>query len=125
MTNQTETSGGLAATADVYAEIERRNEAQPEFHQAVHEVLESLEPAVARRPEYLSEKVLQRLCEPERQLLFRVPWVDDAGELQINRGFRVEFNSCLGPYKGACGFTPPSIWASSSSSASSRSSRTR
>jgi glutamate dehydrogenase (NADP+) len=106
MTSQTSTSDGLAHTADVYAEIERANPAQPEFLQAVHEVLESLEPAVARRPEYLSEKVLQRLCEPERQILFRVPWVDDSGELQINRGFRVEFNSCLGPYKGGLRFHP-------------------
>jgi glutamate dehydrogenase (NADP+) len=106
MTSQTQKSGGLAYTADVYAEIEWRNPAQPEFHQAVYEVLESLEPAVARRPEYLSEKVLERLCEPERQILFRVPWVDDSGELQINRGFRVEFNSCLGPYKGGLRFHP-------------------
>jgi glutamate dehydrogenase (NADP+) len=106
MATPTARSSGLHHTADVYAEIEQRNSAEAEFHQAVYEVLESLEPAVARRPEYLSEKVLERLCEPERQILFRVPWVDDAGELQINRGFRVEFNSCLGPYKGGVRFHP-------------------
>lgn len=98
--------GRLERTAGIYAEIELRDPAQPEFHQAVHEVLESLEHALGRRREYLAQKVPQRLCEPERQVIFRVPWVDDTGELQINRGFQVQFNSALGPYKGGLRFHP-------------------
>ena len=97
---------GLRLTADVYRTIRSRDGHQPEFGQAVHEVLESLEPALARHPEYLRHGVLERLCEPERQLVFRVPWVDDAGDVQVNRGFRVEFNSALGPYKGGLRFHP-------------------
>ncbi|MEZ5212240.1 MULTISPECIES: NADP-specific glutamate dehydrogenase [unclassified Gordonia (in: high G+C Gram-positive bacteria)] len=89
---------------DVYDVVIRRNPGEPEFHQAVEEVFESLTPVVDRHPEYLD--VLTRMCEPERQIIFRVPWVDDAGKLQINRGFRVEFNSALGPYKGGLRFHP-------------------
>ena len=83
-----------------------RNPGELEFHQAVAEVLESLGPVVKRHPEYLHQSVIERICEPERQLIFRVPWVDDQGTVQVNRGFRVEFNSALGPYKGGLRFHP-------------------
>jgi glutamate dehydrogenase (NADP+) len=101
--------GGVALTADVeavYQEVVRRNQGEPEFHQAVHEVLQSLCPVLGKYPELAEAKVLQRMCEPERQLIFRVPWQDDRGEAQINRGFRVQFNSALGPYKGGLRFHP-------------------
>jgi glutamate dehydrogenase (NADP+) len=91
---------------DVYDEVLQRNPGEEEFHQAVHEVLDSLGPVVDKHPEYTDSAVIRRLCEPERQIIFRVPWVDDAGEVQINRGFRVEFNSALGPYKGGLRFHP-------------------
>jgi glutamate dehydrogenase (NADP+) len=84
----------------------KRNPGEPEFHQAVREVLGSLQAMGDRHPEYQDSRVVQQLCEPERQIIFRVPWVDDKGELQINRGFRVEFNSALGPYKGGLRFHP-------------------
>lgn len=84
----------------------QRNPAEPEFHQAVNEVLETLAPVVEKHPVYADAKLLERICEPERQIIFRVPWVDDTGEVQINRGFRVEFNSALGPYKGGLRFHP-------------------
>lgn len=87
-------------------DVLRRNPAEPEFHQAVHEILDSLGPVVAKHPEYAKAKLVERICEPERQIIFRVPWVDDAGEVQINRAFRVEFNSALGPYKGGLRFHP-------------------
>lgn len=87
-------------------DVINRNPAEPEFHQAVTEVLESLAPVIARHPEYTEAKLLERICEPERQIIFRVPWTDDAGTVQINRGFRVEFNSALGPYKGGLRFHP-------------------
>ena len=84
----------------VLAEVLRRNAGEAEFHQAVTEVLESLGRVVAKNPEYVDDALIERLCEPERQIIFRVPWVDDKGQVQINRGFRVQFNSALGPYKG-------------------------
>ena len=90
----------------VYDEVLRRNAGEDEFHQAVREVLESLAPVVDKRPEYAQASIIQRICEPERQIIFRVPWVDDDGRVQINRGFRVEFNSALGPYKGGLRFHP-------------------
>ncbi|MGH8828925.1 MAG: NADP-specific glutamate dehydrogenase [Jiangellaceae bacterium] len=83
-----------------------RNPGEAEFHRAVTEVFESLGPVHDRHPEFLEGAVLERLCEPERQIIFRVPWTDDAGRVQINRGFRVEFNSALGPYKGGLRFHP-------------------
>ncbi len=89
-----------------YDEVLNRNPAEAEFHQAVHDVLESLGPVVTKHPQYADLAVIRRLCEPERQIIFRVPWVDDAGHTQINRGFRVEFNSALGPYKGGLRFHP-------------------
>ncbi|GAB2618812.1 NADP-specific glutamate dehydrogenase [Kocuria arenosa] len=83
-----------------------RNPGEVEFHQAVDEVFDSLGPVVARHPELLDAAVLERICEPERQIIFRVPWTDDQGRVHINRGFRVEFNSALGPYKGGLRFHP-------------------
>ncbi|PZP36018.1 MAG: NADP-specific glutamate dehydrogenase [Kocuria rhizophila] len=83
-----------------------RNPGESEFHQAVDEVFESLGPVVARHPELLESAILERICEPERQIIFRVPWTDDNGRVHINRGFRVEFNSALGPYKGGLRFHP-------------------
>ena len=90
----------------VYAEVIRRNPAETEFHQSVHEVLSSLGPVVAKHPEFLERKIMERICEPERQIIFRVPWTDDRGDVHINRGMRVEFNSALGPYKGGLRFHP-------------------
>lgn len=84
----------------------RRNAGELEFHQAVHEVLESLGRVVAKHPDYANDALIERICEPERQIIFRVPWVDDAGQVHINRGFRVQFNSALGPYKGGIRFHP-------------------
>ena len=89
-----------AAIDKVYADVIRRNPGEIEFHQAVHEVLTSLEPVLAKDPHYADNALLERLVEPERQIIFRVPWVDDAGNVQVNRGFRVEFNSALRPYTG-------------------------
>ena len=94
------------ALQPVYADVLRRNQGEAEFHQAVKEVLDSLSPVVDKRPEYVEASVIERLCEPERQIIFRVPWVDDQAHVQINRGFRVEFNSALGPYKGGLRFHP-------------------
>ncbi|CAM5357506.1 Glutamate dehydrogenase OS=Streptomyces alboniger OX=132473 GN=CP975_31405 PE=3 SV=1 [Streptomyces alboniger] len=99
-------SDAKTTLAHLLTEIEHRNPAQPEFLQAVHEVLETLEPVVAARPEYAEPGLVERLCEPERQVVFRVPWQDDRGRVHVNRGFRVEFNSALGPYKGGLRFHP-------------------
>jgi glutamate dehydrogenase (NADP+) len=90
----------------VFAQVERRDPAEPEFLQAVHEVLDSLSPALALHPEYADFGLLARLCEPERQIVFRVPWEDDKGEVHVNRGMRVEFNGALGPFKGGLRFHP-------------------
>jgi len=84
--------------------IFKRSPNEPEFHQAVTEVFESLQPVFKQHPEYVSAKVFERIAEPERVIMFRVPWVDDKGEVQVNRGFRVQFNSALGPYKGGLRF---------------------
>ncbi|MCP4897075.1 MAG: NADP-specific glutamate dehydrogenase [bacterium] len=83
-----------------------RNPAEPEFHQAVREVTESLAPVLTRHPKYLDHQILERVVEPERVIMFRVPWLDDRGEIHVNKGFRVEFNSALGPYKGGLRFHP-------------------
>ena len=90
----------------VLATVKAKNRGEEEFHQAVEEVLETLAPALERHPEYIEEKVVERLVEPERMIVFRVPWLDDAGKVQVNRGFRVEFNSAIGPYKGGLRFHP-------------------
>ena len=89
---------------DILNEVKAKNPAEPEFHQAVEEVVESLELVLDRRPEFRSYKVLERMVEPERVIMFRVPWVDDAGSVQVNRGFRIEMNSAIGPYKGGLRF---------------------
>ncbi|MGV0624700.1 NADP-specific glutamate dehydrogenase [Mycolicibacter minnesotensis] len=91
---------------DIYEEVLHRNPGEAEFHQAVFEVLSSLGPVVVKHPEYVDSAIIRRMCEPERQIIFRVPWLDDNGDVQINRGFRVEFNSALGPYKGGLRFHP-------------------
>ena len=91
---------------DVYAETLRRNPGEVEFHQAVREVFDSLGRVLETNPQYVQASILERICEPERQIIFRVPWVDDAGRVRINRGFRVQFNSALGPYKGGLRFHP-------------------
>ncbi|MGE2734793.1 NADP-specific glutamate dehydrogenase [Mycolicibacterium vaccae] len=91
---------------DIYDEVAHRNPGEAEFHQAVYEVLNSLGPVVDKHPDYVDSAVIRRLCEPERQIIFRVPWIDDNGVVQINRGFRVEFNSALGPFKGGLRFHP-------------------
>ena len=90
----------------VYEQVVDRNRGEAEFHQAVREVLESLDPVIAKHPHYAEGALLERIVEPERQVIFRVPWVDDAGAVHVNRGFRVEFNSALGPYKGGLRFHP-------------------
>lgn len=94
------------ATSALLEKIVQRDPEQKEFHQAVSEVLVSLEPVMERHPEYQSARVSERIVEPERQILFRVPWQDDNGEVHVNRGFRVEFNSAIGPYKGGLRFHP-------------------
>lgn len=90
----------------VFQEVLRRNPGESEFHQAVLEVLETLAPVLSKYPEFAEKKIIQRICEPERQIIFRIPWQDDKGQIQINRGFRVQFNSALGPYKGGMCFHP-------------------
>lgn len=101
----------MTATLDeklepIFQDVLHRNPGESEFHQAVHEVLETLGPVLVKYPEFADKKIIQRICEPERQIIFRVPWQDDNGEIQINRAFRVEFNSALGPYKGGMRFHP-------------------
>ncbi|OGV63435.1 MAG: glutamate dehydrogenase [Lentisphaerae bacterium RIFOXYC12_FULL_60_16] len=86
--------------------VQRRNAGEQEFLQAVAEVMESLEPVVERHPEYRDARILHRIVEPERQIIFRVPWVDDRGQVQVNRGFRIQFSSAIGPYKGGLRFHP-------------------
>jgi glutamate dehydrogenase (NADP+) len=91
---------------DLMAEVKAKNPAEPEFHQAVEEVAASLTLVLERHPEYRAAKILERILEPERVILFRVPWVDDQGEVHINRGYRIEMNSAIGPYKGGLRFHP-------------------
>lgn len=95
-----------AYLANVMEQVKKRNPGEPEFHQAVAEVLESLEPVVEKYPEFIEKGVIDSIVEPERIIKFRVPWVDDSGKVQINRGFRVQFNSAIGPYKGGLRFHP-------------------
>lgn len=90
----------------IYDEVKKRNPHENEFHQAVREVLESIEPVLVKHPEYAEGRIVQRMVEPERQLMFRVPWTDDEGVVHVNRGFRVQFNSAIGPYKGGLRFHP-------------------
>ncbi len=93
-------------TQDVYEQVLKRNPGEVEFHQAVKEVLDCLGPVLEKHPEYVDAKILDRIVEPERQIMFRVPWQDDKGSIHVNRGFRFEFNSALGPYKGGLRFHP-------------------
>lgn len=90
----------------IFDQVVQRNPGEPEFHQAVKEVVDTLGAVLRKHPEYAEYKIIERICEPERQIIFRVPWQDDRGEVQINRGFRVGFNSALGPYKGGLRFHP-------------------
>ena len=90
----------------VMATVKAKNRGEDEFLQAVEEVLESLSPVLERHPEYVEAKIIDRVVEPERMIVFRVPWIDDGGNVQVNRGFRVEFNSSIGPYKGGLRFHP-------------------
>ncbi len=96
----------MSYTQDAFEVVSKRNAGEQEFLQAVKEVLDSLEPVVEKHPEYQEARILERITEPERQIMFRVPWQNDKGEVQINRGFRFEFNSALGPYKGGLRFHP-------------------
>jgi len=96
----------MSYASNVLEKVMQRNAHEPEFLQAVKEVLESLEPVVERHPEFARAAVLERIVEPERQIIFRVPWVDDNGKVQVNRGFRIQFNSAIGPYKGGLRLHP-------------------
>src|SRR6266446_32986 len=110
MTSGILTSPGIKAPGDyiedVMSSVKAKNPAEPEFHQAVREVFDSLRLVLAKHPEYQSNRILDRIIEPERVLMFRVPWMDDQGKVQINRGFRIEMNSAIGPYKGGLRFHP-------------------
>ena len=92
--------------ADLMAQVKAKNPAEPEFHQAVEEVARSLTLVMERHPEYRKAKILERIIEPERMIMFRVPWMDDSGNVHVNRGFRIEMNSAIGPYKGGLRFHP-------------------
>jgi glutamate dehydrogenase (NADP+) len=96
----------MGAIQETLEQLQRRNPGEPEFHQAATEVLESIEPAVERHRKYRESRILDRLVEPERTVIFRVPWQDDRGQVQVNRGFRIQFSSAIGPYKGGLRFHP-------------------
>lgn len=110
MTITTSTAQGLEAAQayvnEVYEAVKKRNPGESEFHQAVKEILDSLVPVFAQNPKYKEHAILERIVEPERLITFRVPWVDDQGKVQVNRGFRVQFSSAIGPYKGGLRFHP-------------------
>ena len=91
---------------DIINQVIENNPGEPEFHQAVTEVMESLQVVIDKHPEYIKAGILERIVEPERQVIFRVPWVDDQGKVRVNRGFRVQFSSAIGPYKGGIRFHP-------------------
>jgi glutamate dehydrogenase (NADP+) len=96
----------MSVTKDIIAMVQEKDAGQPEFHQAVREVMESLEPTVEKHPEFVKNKIYERIVIPDRAVAFRVPWVDDKGEVQVNRGYRVQFNNAIGPYKGGLRFHP-------------------
>ncbi|WP_408625450.1 NADP-specific glutamate dehydrogenase [Crassaminicella thermophila] len=96
----------MSYVQEVLEQVKKRNPGEVEFHQAVEEVLHSLEPVIEKHPEYAKVGLIERFVEPERVVMFRVPWVDDSGKVQVNRGFRVQFNSAIGPYKGGLRFHP-------------------
>src|SRR6185436_251091 len=106
LTGSASRTNASAYVRDVISQTQAKNPAEPEFHQAVEEVLESLAPVFDRRPEYRTARILERMVEPERVIMFRVPWQDDQGHVQVNRGYRIEMNSALGPYKGGLRFHP-------------------
>ncbi|RCX16673.1 glutamate dehydrogenase (NADP) [Fontibacillus phaseoli] len=108
ITTQTspELQAAQAYVNEVYETVKKRNPGESEFHQAVKEILDSLVPVFAKNPKYKNNAILERIVEPERLITFRVPWVDDQGNVQVNRGFRVQFNSAIGPYKGGLRFHP-------------------
>ncbi len=106
LTRPTHTDSRTSLTTKFMQELTAKNPGEKEFHQAVQEVVESLVPVLERHPEYKKAKILERITEPERTITFRVPWVDDKGEVRINRGYRIEFNSAIGPYKGGLRFHP-------------------
>ena len=105
-TARTTEAPGSSYVKELIAQTVSNNPGEPEFHQAVHEVLDSLAPVFDRRPEYRTAKIIERMVEPERVIMFRVPWQDDHGRFQVNRGYRIEMNSALGPYKGGLRFHP-------------------
>jgi len=96
----------VSVIEEVIDKARRQDSDQPEFHQAVKEVLETLKPTVEKHPEFVKAKIYERIVEADRTIIFRVPWVDDKGEVQVNRGFRVQFNNAIGPYKGGLRFHP-------------------
>ncbi len=96
----------MSLIQEVIAKVKEKDPAQPEFHQAVEEVMSSLQPTVDRHPEFVQAKIYHRIVEPDRVVMFRVPWVDDQGDVHVNRGFRVQFNNAIGPYKGGLRFHP-------------------
>ena len=96
----------MSYTKKVLEQTIKRNPHEPEFHQAMTEILTTLQPYIDARPEYECAGILERLVEPERVIMFRIPWVDDAGKVQVNKGYRVQFNSAIGPYKGGMRFHP-------------------
>src|SRR5919202_4354480 len=101
--------GGIDTNAiveNICEEVITRNEGEPEFLQAVREVVGYLGPVLEKHPEFVEKRTIERLCEPDRQIIFRVPWQDDEGQVHVNRGFRVEFSNALGPYKGGLRFHP-------------------
>jgi glutamate dehydrogenase (NADP+) len=100
-------SSNYQAQIDAFMDkVKATNGHEPEFIQAVHEVAEAIIPFMEEHPKYKAAKILDRMVEPERTIIFRVPWLDDKGEIQVNRGYRVEFNSAIGPYKGGLRFHP-------------------
>ena len=96
----------MGAIQDVIEKVKQRDPNEPEFHQAIKEVMETLVPTVKKHPEFVKAKIYDRIIEPDRTVIFRVPWVNDRGEVQVNRGFRVQFNNAIGPYKGGLRFHP-------------------
>ena len=96
----------MSLTKELVERTKAKNPAEAEFHQAVEEVMETLEPTVEKHPEFVKAGIYERIVEPDRAILFRVPWVDDKGNVQVQKGYRVQFNNAIGPYKGGLRFHP-------------------
>lgn len=96
----------MSLITEIIDKIKKQDPEQKEFHQAAEEVLESLEPTVAKNPDFVKANIYGRIVEPDRVIMFRVPWLDDKGDVQVNRGFRVQYNNAIGPYKGGLRFHP-------------------